>query len=67
MTKLESYQLDGRFVATMFYADVEGHPDDPPVARALEELKFFSSEFLLLGAYKASPYRAEANKAGELP
>jgi prephenate dehydratase len=67
MTKLESYQLDGRFVATVFYADVEGHPDDPPVARALEELKFFSSEFLLLGAYKASPYRAEANKAGELP
>ena len=42
MTKLESYQLDGRFVATMFYADVEGHPDDPPVARALEELQFFS-------------------------
>jgi hypothetical protein len=34
MTKLESYQLDGRFVATMFYADIEGHPDDPPVARA---------------------------------
>ena len=26
----------------MFYADVEGHPDDPPLARALEELKFFS-------------------------
>ena len=42
MTKLESYQLDGRFVATMFYADIEGHPDDPPVARALEELSFFS-------------------------
>jgi prephenate dehydratase len=64
MTKLESYQLDGRFVATMFYADVEGHPDDPPVARALEELGFFSSELHILGAYKASPYRAEANKAG---
>jgi hypothetical protein len=29
MTKLDRYQLDGRFVATMFYADVEGHPDDP--------------------------------------
>ena len=38
MTKLESYQLDGRFVATMFFSDIEGHPDDPPVARALEEL-----------------------------
>jgi prephenate dehydratase len=67
MTKLESYQLDGRFVATMFYADVEGHPDDPPVARALEELRFFSSEFHLLGAYKASAYRAEANRANVLP
>src|SRR6185295_8306869 len=63
MTKLESYQLDGRFVATMFYADIEGHPDDPAVARALEELSFFSSELKILGAYRASPYRAEANKA----
>ena len=59
MTKLESYQLDGEFVATMFYADVEGHPRDPPVKRALEELSFFSSEVKILGAYKASPYRAE--------
>jgi len=67
MTKLESYQLDGRFVATMFYADVEGHPDDPAVARALEELKFFCSEFLLLGAYKASPYRVDANKLADAP
>jgi prephenate dehydratase len=65
MTKLESYQLNGRFVATMFFSDIEGHPDDPPVARALEELQFFCSEFHLLGAYKASPYRAEANKTGD--
>ncbi len=62
MTKLESYQLDGRFVATMFYADIEGHPDDPPVARALEELRFFSTELKILGAYRASPYRAEVSK-----
>jgi prephenate dehydratase len=64
MTKLESYQLDGRFVATMFYADIEGHPDDPPVARALEELSFFSTELKILGAYPASPYRTQANKMG---
>ena len=64
MTKLESYQLDGRFVATMFYADIEGHPDDPAVARALEELSFFCTELKILGAYRASPYRAEADKAG---
>jgi prephenate dehydratase len=61
MTKLESYQLDGRFVATMFYADVEGHPDDPPVARALEELGFFSTEVHVLGAYPASPYRMKVS------
>jgi prephenate dehydratase len=67
MTKLESYQLDGRFVATMFYADVEGHPDDPPVARALEELQFFCSEFVLLGAYQASPYRVDAKKLATAP
>jgi prephenate dehydratase len=64
MTKLESYQLNGRFVATMFYADVEGHPDDPAVARALEELGFFSTELHILGAYKASPYRQQAKRLG---
>jgi prephenate dehydratase len=64
MTKLESYQLDGRFVATMFYADIEGHPDDPLVKLAMEELSFFSSELRILGTYKASPYRAEARKMG---
>ena len=26
MTKLESYQINGAFTATLFYADVEGHP-----------------------------------------
>ena len=29
MTKLESYQVNGEFVATMFYADIEGHPSRP--------------------------------------
>ena len=28
MTKLESYQLEGSFNATKFYADIEGHPDE---------------------------------------
>ncbi len=58
MTKLESYQLGGAFTATQFYADVEGHPDDAPVARALEELRFFSREVRILGVYEASDFRA---------
>ncbi|MBW8882828.1 MAG: prephenate dehydratase, partial [Asticcacaulis sp.] len=42
MTKLESYIENGVFASTFFYADVEGRPSDPPVARALEELGFFA-------------------------
>ncbi|MET0313726.1 MAG: prephenate dehydratase [Hansschlegelia sp.] len=60
MTKLESYQLDGGFVATQFYADVEGHPKDPALKRALEELKFFSSELAILGVYPAHDFRVAA-------
>ncbi len=58
MTKLESYQL-GAFTATLFYADIEGHPDDPHVKLALEELKFFSREMRILGVYPRSPSREE--------
>jgi len=59
MTKLESYQLEGRFSATQFYAEIEGHPQDRPVRLALEELEFFTSYMRVLGVYPASPYRAE--------
>jgi prephenate dehydratase len=59
MTKLESYQLEGSFNATMFYADIEGHPEERLVKLAMEELAFFSSELTLLGTYPASPFRAE--------
>ncbi len=57
MIKLESYQLEGSFRATMFFADIEGHPADRNVALALEELSFFSSELRVLGTYAASPVR----------
>ncbi|RXF68771.1 prephenate dehydratase [Hansschlegelia zhihuaiae] len=63
MTKLESYQLDGAFTATQFYADVEGHPQEPALGRALEELKFFCEELAILGVYPADPFRAKQNKA----
>jgi len=59
MTKLESYQLEGSFNATMFYADIEGHPEERPVALAMEELNFFSTEVSVLGTYPASPFRAK--------
>jgi prephenate dehydratase len=57
MTKLESYMVGGNFFATQFYADVEGHPDDRALVFALEELRFFSKEFTILGVYPAHPFR----------
>ena len=59
MTKLESYMEGGEFAATQFLADVDGHPDDPPVKRALEELEFFSRELRVLGVYAAHSFRIE--------
>ncbi|HUO23195.1 MAG TPA: prephenate dehydratase [Caulobacteraceae bacterium] len=58
MTKLESYMEDGRFTATQFYAEVDGRPEDPGVALALEELGFFCERLEILGVYPADPYRA---------
>jgi len=62
MTKLESYQVGGTFIAAQFYAEVEGRPDDRPLAYALEELRFFSHEVRILGVYPAHPYRFEARR-----
>ncbi|MBV1703353.1 MAG: prephenate dehydratase [Hyphomicrobiales bacterium] len=60
MTKLERYMVDGEFTATQFLADVDGHPDEPALARALEELAFFSREVHVLGVYSAHPFRGGA-------
>lgn len=65
MTKLESYQINGAFSATQFYADIEGHPDQPNVRLALEELGFFSREVRILGVYPAHPYRFKARLTAE--
>jgi prephenate dehydratase len=60
MTKLESYMVGGTFTATEFYADIEGHPEDPNVALALEELRYFTSEVRILGVYPADRERGQA-------
>ncbi len=58
MTKLESYMENGVFTATLFYAEVDGQPLDPPLELALEELGFFSDHFEILGVFPADPFRA---------
>lgn len=53
MVKLESYMVDGSFTATQFYADIIGHPDEPAVQRAMEELAYFTTHLEILGVYKS--------------
>ncbi|WP_112662862.1 prephenate dehydratase [Microvirga flavescens] len=65
MTKLESYMVEGDFTATQFYAEVEGHPEDANLKRALEELEFFSRELRILGVYPAAPFRETVKDAAE--
>jgi prephenate dehydratase len=57
ITKLESYQLEGSFNATQFYADIDGHPEERNVRLALEELQFFTSSLRVLGVYPAHSFR----------
>jgi prephenate dehydratase len=59
MVKLESYQIGGSFNATLFYADIEGHPTERSVELALEELEFFSASIRIMGTYPAHAYRRE--------
>ena len=65
MTKLESYMVEGEFTATQFLADVDGHPDEPALARALEELAFFCKELNVLGVYPAHRFRIESEQRRE--
>lgn len=63
MTKLESYQIEGSFAATQFYAEIEGHPDERPVQLALEELGFFSNSLKILGVYPRHPAREQIHRS----
>ncbi|WP_395575158.1 prephenate dehydratase [Streptomyces sp. BK79] len=57
LTKIESYQMGPGLNPSRFYVEIEGHPDEPHVALALQELRFFSSEVRVLGVYPAHPHR----------
>ncbi len=64
MTKLESYMVGGQFTATQFLCDVEGHPEQPSLRMALEELGFFSREIRVLGVYPKAGFRGSPPGGG---
>lgn len=53
MTRLESRPARTGQWEYYFYIDIAGHPAQPHVARALEELRSISAFYKLLGAYPA--------------
>ncbi|WP_416897776.1 MAG: prephenate dehydratase [Minwuia sp.] len=57
VVKLESYIVDMSFTVAQFYAEIEGHPATREVDRALEEVRFFSTNVKELGVYPAHPFR----------
>ncbi|MFE1857856.1 prephenate dehydratase [Streptomyces anandii] len=63
LTKIESYQMGAGLNPSRFYVEIEGHPDEPHVALALQELRFFSSEVRILGVYPAHPHRLRERPA----
>lgn len=59
LIRLESYISIGEAGVAGFYMEIEGHPSEKPVDRALEELQFFTSKLKVLGAYPANPFREQ--------
>ena len=51
MTRFESRPARSGQWEYYFYVDLDGHPDQPNVGRALEELHEACAFFKLLGAY----------------
>lgn len=51
LTKLESYQLGGRFQQTQFYAEAEAHIKGRAMGHALEELNFYADFVRIVGCY----------------
>ncbi len=57
LLSIESFMPLKRNGRARFYLEFEGNPIDAHVARALEELKFYSDEMRILGTYKEEEHR----------
>ena len=57
MIKLESYISVADYSTARFYAEIEGHPAERHVDRALEELQYFTTKVKVLGTYPQNPFR----------
>ena len=58
MLKLESYMASDTMRVSSFHLDVEGHPDEPAMHYALQELDFFAKDVRIMGTYPWHPFRS---------
>ena len=59
LCKLESFSIKNTFDQVNFYIDIEGHIEDIPLQKALEELGFHTQKLDILGIYEAHPFRSK--------
>jgi prephenate dehydratase len=55
--KIESYAGNGTLSISQFHIDIDGHPQEQNVKRALEELAYFANSVKMLGTYTPHPLR----------
>ena len=60
LTKLESFAVKNTFDQVNFYIDIDGHIEDPPLQKALEELGFHTQKLNILGVYEAHAFRLKS-------
>lgn len=58
LIKIESYMDVKTHTNSQFHIDIAGHVDSTAMQLAIEELKFYASDYRWLGTYKAQPFRS---------
>jgi prephenate dehydratase len=59
LRKLESFAVKNTFEQVNFYIDIDGHIENPPLQKALEELGFHTQKLDILGVYEGHPFRSK--------
>jgi prephenate dehydratase len=57
LLKLESYSMTGSLQVSRFHIDIEAHPEENHLKRAMDELRYFAKDIKYLGVYEKHPGR----------
>ncbi len=59
LIKIESYLDNATLKSSQFHIDIAQHVDTPAMQNAIEELKFYASEYRWLGTYESHEFRVK--------